>query len=84
MRDMSKAAQPVPAGFHTLTVHLTESGCADYTDFLKQTFSAVEIDSLMTLNHVFPEFGHPATSIEDLTPDEMQQRAAAAFSGGQA
>jgi PhnB protein len=43
MRDMAKAAQPVPPGFHTLTVHLTVRGCAGYIDFLKLAFGAVEI-----------------------------------------
>jgi uncharacterized glyoxalase superfamily protein PhnB len=43
MRDMAKAAQPVPPGFHTLTIHLTVRGCAEYIDFLKRAFSAVEI-----------------------------------------
>ena len=40
---MAKATQPVPPGFSTLTVHLTVPGCADYIDFLKRAFSAVEI-----------------------------------------
>ena len=40
---MAKAAQPVPPGFHTLTIHLTVRGCAEYIDFLKRAFSAVEI-----------------------------------------
>lgn len=43
MRDMAKAAQPVPPGFHTLTIHLTVRGCAEYIDFLKRAFSAIEI-----------------------------------------
>jgi PhnB protein len=43
MRDMAKAAQPVPPGFHTLTMHLTVRGCGEYIDFLKRAFSAVEI-----------------------------------------
>jgi PhnB protein len=77
MRDMAKAAQPVPSGFHTLTVHLTVHGCADYIDFLKAAFSAVEIrrspgpggklmhadvhvgDSILMLNDFFPEMGAP-------------------------
>ncbi|MGD0364629.1 MAG: VOC family protein, partial [Bryobacteraceae bacterium] len=40
---MAKAAQPVPQGFNTLTIHLTVAGCADYIEFLKRAFSAVEI-----------------------------------------
>ena len=157
---MAKAAQPIPPGFSTLTVHLTVPGCADYIDFLKRAFNAVEIsrapgpggklmhatvkigDALMMLNDVFPEMGGPpiaegnwplrlslyvpdadaiwaqalangcqvmfplqdqfwgdrygqlrdpygfawaiATHLEDLTPEETAQRAAAAFGGGNA
>lgn len=40
---MAKATQPVPPGFHTLTVHLTVRGCGEYIDFLKRAFNAVEI-----------------------------------------
>ena|SRR5262249_28372537 len=41
---MSKpAASPIPAGFHTATVHLAVKGAADYIDFLKRAFGAVEI-----------------------------------------
>jgi uncharacterized glyoxalase superfamily protein PhnB len=159
MLDMAKSSQPVPAGFTTLTVHLTVPGCAAYIDFLKRAFNAVEInrspgpggklmhatvrigDSIMMLNDPFPEMGGPpiaegnwplrlnlyvpdadatwaqalangcevvmplmdqfwgdrygqlcdpsgfvwaiATHTEDLTPEEIEGRAAAAF-GGQA
>ena len=41
---MAKAAQHVPPGYGTLTVHLTVSPCADYIDFLKRAFNAVEIN----------------------------------------
>jgi len=41
--DMAKATQRVPAGFSTLTIHLTVPGCADYIEFLKRAFNAVEI-----------------------------------------
>lgn len=40
---MSKASNYVPAGFHTLTVHLTVERAAEYIDFLKQAFGAVEL-----------------------------------------
>ena len=39
---MAKASSPIPAGFHTLTPHLTVDGAAKYIDFLKQAFGAVE------------------------------------------
>ncbi len=157
---MARSAQPIPPGFHTLTAHLTVRGCAEYVDFLKRAFHAVEIsrspgpggklmhanvrigDTFLMLNDDFPEFGAPpiaegnwplrlnlyvpdadatwaqaiaagcqpvfplqdqfwgdrsgqlrdpagfvwaiATRIEDLTPEEMRQRAAAAFGGTQA
>ena len=154
---MAKSAHPIPPGFHTLTVHLTARGCADYIDFLKRAFGAEEIsrspgpggklmhanvrigDSFLMLNDHFPEMGGPpiaeghwpfcinlyvpdadaiwaqalaagcevvfplqdqfwgdrygqlrdpagfvwaiATHIEDLAPEEMQQRAAKIFGG---
>ena len=157
---MAKSSSPVPLGFGTLTIHLTVPNCADYIEFLKGAFAAVEInrspgpggklmhanvkigDTIMMLNDTFPEMGMPpiaegnwpirlnlyvpdadatwnlavangcevifplkdqfwgdrygqlrdprgfvwaiTTHIEDLTPEELQQRAAAAFGGGPA
>jgi PhnB protein len=40
---MSKASSHLPAGFHTVTVHLTVNGAAAYIDFLKKAFDAVEL-----------------------------------------
>ena len=40
---MAKPANPIPPGFHSLTVHLAVNRAADYIDFLKRAFSAVEI-----------------------------------------
>ena len=40
---MPKAKSPVPESFHTLTPHITVSGAANYIDFLKRAFNAVEI-----------------------------------------
>lgn len=40
---MSKASNYLPAGFHTLTVHLTVERAAEYIEFLKQAFDAVEL-----------------------------------------
>jgi PhnB protein len=42
-RTMAKAKNPVPEGFHTLTPHLTVNGGANYIDFLKRAFNAVEV-----------------------------------------
>ncbi len=154
---MAKATSPIPEGFHTLTPHLTVRGAANYIDFLKRAFGAVELgrapgpggklmhaavrigDSVLMFNDDFPEFGSPpigegrwpvalslyvpdadaafaqataagcqvtmplsdqfwgdrygqlrdpfgftwaiATRKEELTPEEMQQRQAAAFGG---
>src|SRR5438034_758825 len=41
---MAKPANPIPEGFHSLTVHLHVKGAADYLDFLKRAFNAVELD----------------------------------------
>jgi len=37
------ATNPIPPGFHSLTVHLIVKGAAAYCDFLKRAFNAVEI-----------------------------------------
>jgi len=41
---MPKAANPIPAGFHTITPALNVKGAAEYSDFLKRAFGAVEIE----------------------------------------
>jgi uncharacterized glyoxalase superfamily protein PhnB len=40
---MPKAKSPVPEKFHTLTPHITVAGAANYIDFLKRAFNAVEV-----------------------------------------
>lgn len=40
---MSKARSYLPEGFQTLTVHLTVNGAAQYLEFLKAAFDAVEL-----------------------------------------
>ena len=40
---MPKSNNPIPPGFHTLTPHLTVNGAANYIDFLKKAFNAVEV-----------------------------------------
>lgn len=40
---MSKAFSHVPESFHTLTVHLTVDRAAEYIEFLKRAFDAVEL-----------------------------------------
>ena len=40
---MSKASSYLPSGFHSLTVHLTVKGAAEYMEFLKRGFGAIEL-----------------------------------------
>src|SRR5215471_1884715 len=40
---MAKASSHLPAGFHSLTVHLTVNGAAQYIEFLKRAFDADEL-----------------------------------------
>ena len=40
---MSKASSYLPTGLHTLTPHLTVERAADYIEFLKRAFDAVEL-----------------------------------------
>ena len=40
---MSKASSHLPAGFHSLTVHLTVDRAAEYIEFLKRAFDGVEL-----------------------------------------
>src|SRR5262245_15030414 len=40
---MSKASSYLPEGFHSLTVHLTVKGAAEYIEFLTRAFDAVEL-----------------------------------------
>jgi PhnB protein len=40
---MATSVNPIPEGFHTLSLHLSVNGAAEYIDFLKQAFDAVEI-----------------------------------------
>ena len=40
---MAKAKNPIPEGFRTLTAHITVTGAANYIDFLKRAFNAVEV-----------------------------------------
>ena len=40
---MPKPANPIPPGFHSLTIQLSVDGAAAYVDFLQRAFNAVEI-----------------------------------------
>jgi uncharacterized glyoxalase superfamily protein PhnB len=41
---MSPTQSYRPEGFHTVSLHLTVSGAADYIEFLKKAFNAEEVD----------------------------------------
>jgi PhnB protein len=41
---MPNTVNPIPTGFHSLTVHLNVDGAAAYMDFLQKAFGAVEIN----------------------------------------
>jgi PhnB protein len=41
---MAKAASPIPAGFHTLSIHLIVKGAVAYCDFLKRAFNGTEVE----------------------------------------
>jgi uncharacterized glyoxalase superfamily protein PhnB len=161
LSGMSTSVNPIPAGFQSLSLHLSIEGAAAYIDFLKNAFGAVELsrspgpggklmhalvrvgDSMLMLNddmskefgmtapvrgnlpfhinlyvpdadatfsravaagcqvtmplsdqfwgdrygHVRDPFGFNwaiATHKEDLTPAQIQERAAKFFGGGQA
>src|SRR5690242_7071549 len=43
LASMPKPANPIPPGFHSLTVHLAIKNAAQYVDFLKRAFGAQEI-----------------------------------------
>ena len=47
---MSEASSYLPAGFHSLTVHLTVSGAAQYIEFLKRAFDADELSRSTSLD----------------------------------
>ena len=70
---MAKASQPVPAGFSTLTVHLTVPGCADYIEFLKRAFDAVEISRSPgpggKLMHATVKIGDTLMMLNDTFPE---------------
>ncbi|MGH9721845.1 MAG: VOC family protein [Bryobacteraceae bacterium] len=70
---MAKAASPVPPGFHTLTPHLTAKGAADYIDFLKRAFNAVEISRAPgpggKLMHALVRIGDSMVMLHDEFPE---------------
>lgn len=69
---MSKASNYVPAGFYTLTVHLTVERAAEYIDSLKQAFGAVELMRSPSadgrLLNASDRIGDSVTMLNDLFP----------------
>ena|SRR5215813_7812605 len=70
---MAKAANPIPAGFHTLTPHLSVDGAAKYIDFLKQAFGGVEISRSPgpggRLMHASVRIGDSIVMLHDFFPE---------------
>lgn len=70
---MSKASSYLPAGFHTLTTHLTVKGAADYIEFLKRAFEAVELSRSPSpdgrLLHASIRIGDSVMMLNDVFPE---------------
>jgi PhnB protein len=72
---MSKAADPIPPGFHTLTLHLNVNGAAKYIDFLKSAFGATELHRAPVpsgkLMHAMIKIGDSLVMLADDFSEEM-------------
>jgi PhnB protein len=70
---MAQAVTPVPEGMHTLTPHLTVDGAANYIDFLKKAFGAVELARSPgpggKLMHASLSIGDSVVMLNDLFPE---------------
>lgn len=70
---MAKAKSAIPEGFQTLTGHLTVNGAADYIDFLKRAFNAVELSRAPgpggKLMHALLRIGDSNLMLNDLFPE---------------
>jgi PhnB protein len=70
---MAKATNPVPAGFHTLTAHLSVDGAAKYIDFLKSAFGATELSRSAgpggKLMHATVQIGDSVLMLADHFPE---------------
>jgi PhnB protein len=69
----TQATQPIPAGMHSLTPHLTCAGAADAIEFYKKAFSAIELSRLPGSNgkllHAMLKIGDSAFMLNDEFPD---------------
>ena len=74
---MSKASSYLPAGFHTLTTHLTVKGAADYIEFLKGAFEAVELSRSPSpdgrLLHASIRMGDSVMMLNDVFPESAAE-----------
>ncbi|HYV73241.1 MAG TPA: VOC family protein [Candidatus Binatia bacterium] len=70
---MSKASSYCPAGFPTLTVHLTVDGAAQYIEFLRRAFDAVELTRSPSpdgrLLNASVRFANSAMMLNDVFPE---------------
>jgi uncharacterized glyoxalase superfamily protein PhnB len=70
---MSKASSYLPSGFHTLTPHLTVNGAAQYIEFLKRAFDAVELTRSPTadgrLLNASVRIGNSVFMLNDVFPE---------------
>jgi uncharacterized glyoxalase superfamily protein PhnB len=70
---MAKASNHLPSGFHTLTVHLTVDGAAEYIEFLKRAFDAVELTRSPAANgrllNASVRIGDSVTMLNDVFPE---------------
>jgi uncharacterized glyoxalase superfamily protein PhnB len=72
---MSKASSYLPPGVHSLTVHLTVRGAAEYIEFLKRGFDAIELtrspspDGRLLNASVRPYSSGPAVRLTLYLPD---------------
>jgi uncharacterized glyoxalase superfamily protein PhnB len=87
---MKGKVKPVPDEYHTLTPGLTVRNAAEAIDFYKEAFGAQErfrmatpdgrqvVHAELKVGSVFDPSGHIwmlATHVEDLSPEEMRERA---------
>jgi PhnB protein len=70
---MAKATNPIPPGFGTLTPHITVKGAANYIDFLKRAFNAVEVSRIPApdgrLMHAMVRIGNSLLMLNDDFPE---------------
>jgi PhnB protein len=70
---MAQIVTPIPEGMHSITPHLTVNGAADYMEFLKRAFGAVEIARAPgpggKLMHALAHIGDSALMFNDDFPE---------------